>query len=249
MNASALTVKDFLFHGDLPVRVALGVDGQPWFRADDVCAALGFGNPRQALSSHVDEDDVQKLDTIDSMGRNQSVSAGCYLPTRRTSSWFDWVVGWSETIASRPAQYISGQIGWPDIRLKGAIMEQFFENAVDTIQFVGKLLATLVLRFPFAVVGILIGVSVIVYAADSGSAPTIQQQIAHYNRPGGTMHWVMQENGENPSGFLDLDSYGNKKQEADFYAAVKFCNSDKTFNGCDKVIKAANAPDFGPMGM
>ncbi|WP_374240656.1 Bro-N domain-containing protein [Zoogloea sp.] len=36
-----------------------------------MCAALDFGNPRQALESHVDADDVQKLDTIDSLGRTQ----------------------------------------------------------------------------------------------------------------------------------------------------------------------------------
>lgn len=33
--------------------------------------ALEFGSPRQAIESHVDSEDVQKLDTIDSMGRTQ----------------------------------------------------------------------------------------------------------------------------------------------------------------------------------
>lgn len=54
----------------MPVRV-LDQCGEPWFVATDVCAALGFGNPRQALQSHVDDDDVQKLDAIDGMGRVQ----------------------------------------------------------------------------------------------------------------------------------------------------------------------------------
>ena len=41
--------------------------GQPWFNASDVCAALELGNARQAIDTHVDSDDVQKLDAIDSL--------------------------------------------------------------------------------------------------------------------------------------------------------------------------------------
>lgn len=46
-------------------------DGLLWLEANQVCRALEYGNPRQALSSHVEEDDVQKLDTIDALGRTQ----------------------------------------------------------------------------------------------------------------------------------------------------------------------------------
>lgn len=53
------------------IRVVAGDSGQSWFNAADVCAVLQFGNARQALESHVDADDVQKLDTIDSLGRTQ----------------------------------------------------------------------------------------------------------------------------------------------------------------------------------
>lgn len=35
------------------------------------CDALGYGNPRQAVETHVDDDDLQKLEAIDSMGRKQ----------------------------------------------------------------------------------------------------------------------------------------------------------------------------------
>lgn len=64
------------------VRVVVDDHGEPWFLANDVCSALGFGNPRQALQTHVDEDDVQKLDVIDSLGRSQQINhineAGLY---------------------------------------------------------------------------------------------------------------------------------------------------------------------------
>lgn len=59
----------FQFEGHA-VRV-IEVGGEPWFSAKEVCDVLGFGNPRQAVETHVDEDDVQKLDSIDSMGRKQ----------------------------------------------------------------------------------------------------------------------------------------------------------------------------------
>jgi prophage antirepressor-like protein len=48
--------------------------GEPWFVAKDICEVLGFGNYRQALDSHVDTEDVQKLDTLTSGGM-QAMSA------------------------------------------------------------------------------------------------------------------------------------------------------------------------------
>ena len=33
------------------------VDGEPWFRGNDVAHALDHGNPRQAISTHVEEGD------------------------------------------------------------------------------------------------------------------------------------------------------------------------------------------------
>ncbi|MGA7180673.1 MAG: BRO family protein [Thiobacillaceae bacterium] len=45
----------FGFEGE-PVRMVM--EGEmPWFNAEDVCEALGFLNPRQALVDHVDEED------------------------------------------------------------------------------------------------------------------------------------------------------------------------------------------------
>ena len=46
-----------IFHFDaLEVR-AVTLDGNPWFVASDVCAALGHSNPSKAVSDHVDDDD------------------------------------------------------------------------------------------------------------------------------------------------------------------------------------------------
>ena len=54
----------FLF-GDLPVRVALGEDGEPWFVAADVCDGLGIDNHRNVLARlDGDEKDVHRMDTL-----------------------------------------------------------------------------------------------------------------------------------------------------------------------------------------
>lgn len=41
------------------------IEGEPWFVGKDVAEKLGYGNPRQGIASHVDDEDkgVQKLDT------------------------------------------------------------------------------------------------------------------------------------------------------------------------------------------
>lgn len=54
-----------------PIRVATDEVGAPWFSAKDVCVVLGFGNARQAIDSHVDAEDVQKLDALTSGGRQR----------------------------------------------------------------------------------------------------------------------------------------------------------------------------------
>lgn len=56
------------------VRSYKGEGDEVFFCAVDVCRALGYGNSREALRKHVEEDDVTKRDTIDNMGRMQFTS-------------------------------------------------------------------------------------------------------------------------------------------------------------------------------
>lgn len=48
------------------VRVIKDDEGNPWWVANDVCDVLGFKNPRQAIATHIEEDEkgVQKMDTM-----------------------------------------------------------------------------------------------------------------------------------------------------------------------------------------
>ena len=55
------------------VRV-LGNILNPLFVALDICKALGFGNPYQAIKDHVDQDDLCKQEIADNMGRKQEVN-------------------------------------------------------------------------------------------------------------------------------------------------------------------------------
>ena len=64
-------IKLFEFEGQ-KVRTVVK-DEDVWFVGKDVCRVLGFGNYRDALSRHVDEDDkMGGVGITDSMGREQN---------------------------------------------------------------------------------------------------------------------------------------------------------------------------------
>ncbi len=56
------------------VRIQMDASCEPLFCANDICAALGFSNSRDAVSNHVDSDDVAKCDIIDNLGRTQKTT-------------------------------------------------------------------------------------------------------------------------------------------------------------------------------
>lgn len=56
---------------DHELEVAYGSNGELLFHANTICTILGFGNPRQALTTHVDADDVHKLDAPTNGGIQQ----------------------------------------------------------------------------------------------------------------------------------------------------------------------------------
>lgn len=64
-----------IFNNDMfgNIRV-INIDGNVWFVAKDVAEALGYKNPRRAISMHIDEDDVTKCYITDSIGRQQEMT-------------------------------------------------------------------------------------------------------------------------------------------------------------------------------
>lgn len=84
---------EFAFEGRA-VRVELDERGEPLFNANDVCVVLEFANPWDALSRHVDDDDLVKREVIDALGRTQeanfltesglyAIILGCKLPAAK----------------------------------------------------------------------------------------------------------------------------------------------------------------------
>lgn len=55
------------------VRIQMNASDEPLFCANDVCSSLGYKNSRDAISKHVDADDVAKCDTL-TKGGIQSMS-------------------------------------------------------------------------------------------------------------------------------------------------------------------------------
>lgn len=51
-----------------PLRIEQDADGEPLFHAGDLCAILGYTNPRAAVRRHVDQEDVAKRDTLSAGG-------------------------------------------------------------------------------------------------------------------------------------------------------------------------------------
>ena len=49
-------------------------DNEAWFVGKDVAEALGYGNPRQALASHVDVDDRDTVQNLDAIGRKKEMT-------------------------------------------------------------------------------------------------------------------------------------------------------------------------------
>ena len=94
------------------LRVQVDDSSQPWFNANDVCEALQLGNARQALESHVDADDVQKLDTIDSLGRTQRANHV------NESGLYALILGSTKDAAKRFKRWVTSEV-LPSIRKTG----------------------------------------------------------------------------------------------------------------------------------
>ena len=95
------------------VRVQVDELGLPWFNATDVCDALEMGNPSQAIKSHVDADDLQKLEVIDSLGRTQRANHV------NESGLYALILGSTKDAAKRFKRWITGEV-LPAIRKTGA---------------------------------------------------------------------------------------------------------------------------------
>lgn len=105
------SINPFRFE-NYPVRVQVDDAGLPLFNVNDVCEVLGFGNSRQALETHVDPDDVQKMDIIDSLGRVQHAN---YV---NESGLYALILGSTKESAKRFKRWVTNEV-LPSIRRTG----------------------------------------------------------------------------------------------------------------------------------
>lgn len=94
------------------IRVHLDVAGQPWFNAKDVCSVLDFGNARQALESHVDSEDVQKLDALTAGGRQRQNHVN-------ESGLYALILGSTKDTAKRFKRWVTSEV-LPAVRKTGS---------------------------------------------------------------------------------------------------------------------------------
>ena len=90
---------------------AVIIESEIFFRATELAIALGYKNPRQALASHVDKEDVQKLDTP-TKGGNQKVS---YV---NESGMYALILGSEKTEAKQFKKWVTSEV-LPSIRKTG----------------------------------------------------------------------------------------------------------------------------------
>ena len=94
------------------VRVQVDDQGQPWFNATDVCDALEMGNPSQAIKSHVDAEDLQKLETLTAGGRQRQNHVN-------ESGLYALILGSTKDAAKRFKRWVTREV-LPSIRKSGS---------------------------------------------------------------------------------------------------------------------------------
>lgn len=94
----------------LPIRV-ITVNDQPWFVAKDVCAALGYSKPRDAVAKHVDDDERVSI-TVDTLGGRQAMT--CV----NESGVYSLIIGSQKPEAKQFKRWVTSEV-LPSIRKNG----------------------------------------------------------------------------------------------------------------------------------
>lgn len=100
------------------------IDDEPWFVGKDVAQVLGYEKPRNAIATHVDEDDALKWGVTDSLGRNQEMTI------INESGLYSLILSSKLPTAKRFKKWVTSEV-LPSIRKHGAYMTpQTLEAAI-----------------------------------------------------------------------------------------------------------------------
>lgn len=95
------------------ISVQIDGNGEPWFNASEVCDVLGFANPWDAVSRHVDPDDLGKREVIDNLGRKQQANH------LNESGLYALIFGSTKAEAKRFKKWVTSEV-LPSIRKTGS---------------------------------------------------------------------------------------------------------------------------------
>lgn len=117
-------ITPFSFEGQA-LHIATGEQGEPWFSAKEICSILGFANARQAIDTHVDIEDVQKLDTLTPGGRQQQNHVN-------ESGLYALILGSTKLEAKRFKRWVTHEV-LPTIRKTGGytVKSSLLRNTVE----------------------------------------------------------------------------------------------------------------------
>ena len=112
-------------------------NGEPWFNASEVCEVLGFANPWDAVSRHVDPDDLGKREVIDNMGRKQQANH------LNESGLYALIFGSTKAEAKRFKKWVTSEV-LPSIRKTGTYTAKGALNPLKATAEAAKALPPLV---------------------------------------------------------------------------------------------------------
>lgn len=99
------------------------IDNELWFAATSLAEALGFGNPRQAVKTHVEVCDVQKLDVTSSDLQNMEVTSRARKTQKvnfvNESGMYALIFGSTKAEAKRFKHWVTSKV-LPQIRKTGS---------------------------------------------------------------------------------------------------------------------------------
>ena len=92
------------------------IDGEPWFVGKDVAEALGFTNPRDAISTHVFDED-KGVESIDTLGGKQKMTVV------NESGLYALIFGSRLKSAQRFKHWVTSEV-LPEVRKTGGYQKQ-----------------------------------------------------------------------------------------------------------------------------
>lgn len=95
------------------IRAIKDNNGEPWFNAKDICEVLEYANPHDAIANHIHEDDLAKIEVIDSLGRPQKTNH------INESGVYALIFGSKKESAKRFKRWVTSEV-LPSIRKTGS---------------------------------------------------------------------------------------------------------------------------------